>query len=46
LAGALAVQRARRGTKPTRGSRERRLGGKRQRGEVKRQRRRPSRDDW
>ena len=46
LAAALAVQRPRRSTKPTRGSRERRLGSKRQRGEIKRQRRRPSRDDW
>jgi ribosome-associated protein len=46
LAGALAVQRQRRGTRPTRSSRERRLGSKKQRGEIKRQRRRPSRDDW
>jgi ribosome-associated protein len=46
LAGALAVQRPRRKTRPTRSSRERRLGGKKQRGEVKRQRRRPSREDW
>ena len=46
LAGALAVQRPRRGTRPTRSSRERRLGTKKQRGEIKRQRRRPSRDDW
>jgi ribosome-associated protein len=45
LAGALAVQRPRRRTRPTRSSRERRLGSKKQRGEVKRQRRRPSRDD-
>ena len=45
LAGALAVQRPRHRTRPTRSSRERRLGSKKQRGEIKRQRRRPSRDD-
>ena len=46
LADALAVRRPRRQTKPTRGSRERRLGAKRRRADVKRKRRGPSRDDW
>jgi len=45
LAGALAVSRSRRATKPSRGAKERRLAGKRQRSEVKRERRRPSKDD-
>jgi ribosome-associated protein len=45
LAGALAVQRPRKGTRPTRASRERRLGSKKRRAEVKRARRRPSADD-
>jgi ribosome-associated protein len=45
LAAALTVQRPRKGTRPTRASRERRLGSKRHRGEVKRARRRPSADD-
>jgi ribosome-associated protein len=45
LAGALVVQRARRDTKPSRGARERRLTKKRQRSDVKRDRRRPSGDD-
>jgi ribosome-associated protein len=40
---ALATPRPRRGTRPSRASRERRLEGKRRRAEVKRQRRRP---DW
>jgi ribosome-associated protein len=41
LATALHVQRARKATKPTKGSRERRLQAKAQRGSVKRDRRRP-----
>lgn len=45
LQSALRVQRPRRATRPTRGSEERRLGAKKQRGETKRLRRRPSRDD-
>ena len=45
LAGALAVRRPRRNTKPSRGAKERRLAGKRQRSEVKRARRRPAGDD-
>jgi ribosome-associated protein len=45
LAGALAVQRPRRDTKPSRGARERRLKQKRVRSDVKRDRRRPSGDD-
>jgi ribosome-associated protein len=39
LAAALAVQRKRRATRPTRASVERRLEGKRRRGETKRARR-------
>jgi len=46
LAAALVRRPPRRRTKPTRASRERRLGGKRQRSEVKRARRRPGREDW
>ena len=46
LAGALAVQRARKGTRPTRASKERRLGSKKRRADVKRARRRPSGDDY
>lgn len=38
LRAALAVQKARRATKPTQGSRRRRLESKRRRGEVKRER--------
>lgn len=45
LRSALHVQRSRRRTKPTRGSQERRLKAKKGRSDVKRQRRRPSRDD-
>jgi ribosome-associated protein len=41
LRGALRVERKRKATKPTAASRERRLEGKRRRGEVKRLRRRP-----
>jgi len=42
---AARVERPRRATKPTRGSQRRRLDTKRQRGDVKRQRRRPNVDD-
>lgn len=45
LQSALHVQRSRRKTKPTRGSQERRLKAKKGRSDIKRQRRRPSRDD-
>jgi ribosome-associated protein len=45
LAAALAVQRPRRRTRPTRASREQRLSAKRRRGELKRRRRRPSEGD-
>ena len=45
LAAALAVQRPRKNTRPTRASRERRLGSKKRRGEVKRARRRPSAEE-
>lgn len=41
----LAPQRTRTATRPTKGSRQRRLEGKRQRSQVKRDRRRPSTDD-
>ena len=41
LAAALRQQRRRRGTRPTRASKERRLEGKRRRSNVKRTRRRP-----
>jgi ribosome-associated protein len=44
LAGALAVRRPRRSTRPTAASRRRRLESKRRRGEVKRLRRRPEGD--
>ena len=43
LASALAVQRARRATRPSAAARRSRLEAKRRRGELKRQRRRP---DW
>jgi len=45
LAIALAVQRPRRRTRPTRASREKRLGTKRRRADLKRQRRGPSPND-
>jgi ribosome-associated protein len=45
LAGALAVQRPRRATRPTRSSKEARLKAKRTRSAVKRDRRRPTGDD-
>ena len=41
LAGALAVQRKRRATRPSRGAKQRRLESKRRRGETKRRRQRP-----
>jgi ribosome-associated protein len=46
LAGALAVQRKRRPTRPSRGAKERRLDAKRRAGERKQTRRRPRSDDW
>ena len=42
---AARVERPRRDTKPTRGSKRRRLDAKRRRGDVKRQRRKPGYDD-
>ena len=45
LQSALHVQRGRRPTKPTRGSKERRIKAKKGRSETKRQRRRPRHDD-
>ena len=45
LAKALAVRRPRRATRPTKGSQERRLQGKRAQGERKRDRRRPGSDE-
>jgi len=45
LQSALHVQPSRRKTKPTRGSKERRLKAKKGRSEVKRQRRRPTHSD-
>jgi ribosome-associated protein len=45
LAGALHVQRPRRATRPTAGSKESRLRAKRQRSAVKRDRRRPASED-
>lgn len=45
LRGALHVPRARRATRPTRGSQRRRVDAKKQRGETKRYRRPPSIDD-
>lgn len=45
LRSALHVDRPRRPTKPTRGSQRRRMDAKSRRGEVKRQRRRPSTDE-
>ena len=43
--GALHVERRRVATRPTRGSKERRLGAKKQRGSIKRNRRKPGMDD-
>lgn len=45
LQSALHVQRARRSTRPTRGSKERRISAKKQRGETKRLRQKPRRHD-
>jgi ribosome-associated protein len=45
LRGALHVERPRRATRPTRGSQQRRVDTKKQRGALKRDRRRPSDDD-
>lgn len=45
VASALIRPKPRRRTKPTRGSQRRRVEGKRQRSEIKRNRRRPGRDD-
>lgn len=45
LQSALHVERPRRATKPTRSSQRRRMDAKAKRGDVKRQRRRPTRDD-
>lgn len=45
LQSALHVEPPRRATRPTKGSKRRRLDAKTRRGEVKRQRRRPSYDD-
>ena len=46
LRDALRVERTRKATKPTKGSKRRRLDAKKQRGETKRQRRKPTRNDW
>ncbi len=46
LAAALAVQRPRKRTRPTRAAKERRLQGKRKRSDLKRGRRRPGADDY
>ena len=46
LRDALRVERKRKATKPTKGSKRRRLDAKKQRGETKRQRRKPTRNDW
>ena len=46
LVAALAVRRPRRRTEPTRAAREKRLGAKRRRSEVKRRRRGPSEGEW
>ncbi len=45
LAGALHVQRSRRPTRPTKGSKVRRVDAKKRAGAIKRGRRRPSADD-
>ncbi|MAT04374.1 MAG: aminoacyl-tRNA hydrolase [Acidimicrobiaceae bacterium] len=46
LREALRVERKRKATKPTKGSKRRRLEAKKQHGEKKRQRRKPTRNDW
>jgi ribosome-associated protein len=45
LQAALHVERPRRPTKPSRASQQRRVAGKQRRGEIKKNRSRPSRDD-
>ncbi len=45
LQAALHVDRPRRPTRPTKGSKDRRIAGKQRRSEIKRNRTRPSRDD-
>lgn len=45
IAGAMHVPKSRRETRPSRGARKRRLEAKSQRGQIKRDRRRPSRDE-
>jgi len=46
LRDALHVDRKRKPTKPTKGSKRRRVDAKKRRGQTKRQRRKPGRDDW
>jgi ribosome-associated protein len=46
LREALHVERKRKPTKPTKGSKRRRGDAKKRRGQTKRQRRSPGRDDW
>lgn len=46
LRGALHVDRPRTATKPTKGSKRRRLDAKKQRSQKKQQRQRPTRNDW
>ena len=45
LQSALHVERQRRATRPTKGSKDRRLKAKQHRGQIKQQRKRPNRDD-
>ena len=46
LRSALHVERQRKATKPTKGSKRRRVDAKKRRGETKKQRRKPTRNDW
>jgi ribosome-associated protein len=46
LQDALRVERSRTATKPTKGSKRRRLDAKKQRSQKKQQRQRPTRNDW
>jgi ribosome-associated protein len=46
LREALYVERKRKATRPTKGSQRRRVDAKKRRGQTKRQRRKPGRDDW
>ena len=46
LRSALHVERPRKATKPTKGSKRRRVDAKKRRGETKKQRRKPTRNDW